>query len=87
VFIIKEITNKEDFYSIKSKGIGFVVITDGAKRKIHVVQCPNVDAYYFQVKVIEHQNKNGRYYWSETSENLKEKFETVDDCLHCKHLY
>ena len=84
--LILEIASEEEFRSIKHNGIGYVVITDGNKSKLHVVNCPDVDFYYFKTKVIDNNNKNGRYYFSDSLIEIKNRLNS-EDCLHCKHLY
>lgn len=84
--MIREITSEESFRKIKSNGSGYIAITDSDNRKLHIVNCSNVDLYYFKTKVILNNNKNGNYYWSDSISELKGKLSNIEECLHCKHL-
>lgn len=83
----EKITTEDSFRIKKNTVIGYMVITDGNKKKLHNITCPDVDFYYFRTKVIDNKEKNGSYYWSTLIENLKLELGNLDDCLHCKHLY
>ena len=79
-----EIKTVEQFEMIRSKGEGFIVITDIANpNKIHRPNCRWVTRENFVEKVIRNKCRNGRYFWTNDFEYAKNRFK-AQPCRTCK---
>lgn len=62
-----ELKTLEVFRTVKSSGVGYVVITDTATgNKVHKPSCMWVQRDYFNQKVIVNHCRNGHYYWTDS---------------------
>ncbi|WP_226528160.1 hypothetical protein [Metabacillus niabensis] len=82
---MQELLSLEHFREVKSKGHGYIAITDKnlPKNCIHHTSCYEVKERYFNQKVITSNRKNGSYYYTEEPMLAIDKFEKMEKCQKC----
>jgi hypothetical protein len=59
-----EVRTLAEYKAVAGHTVGVVAVTDTATgNKVHRLDCAHVSAETFNTKVIEHANRNGRYYF------------------------
>lgn len=77
------ITTLPDFERLIAEP-GYITITDKPAKvvKVHTVNCPHVSRANFTKKVIENNEGNGRYYWTDSVQEAISELQ-AEPCLLC----
>ena len=78
-----EIVDVNHLKTIKREDKGYVVIKDTVRNTLHRPECNDVNVVHFREKVLDHQKRNGKYFWVDTVETARELFK-VKFCDNCQ---
>lgn len=78
-----EIVNLDQLKAVKREGKGYIVIKDIIRNTIHRPECDHVNLIHFRKKVLDNEKKNGGYFWIDSIENARDKF-NAKFCMDCE---
>jgi len=80
----KEIKTLDEFNEIRSRGNGYIVITDKADEStVHTIFCGQVTEACFADKVVRNESKFGGFFWTDDLDFAMYKWDAYKcgDCL------